>query len=983
MQYQKLSLQDFLSDQTAKNPTQEERQAFYEAINNLLQTDPKESEEHHKNNINEFLKTTFDYEINTKGRIDSAIFVDNAVSVLIEVKALNAPKDAFPTPETLESKAFYESILYYLRESKTHKNNNIKHIILCTLKDFFIIDAKEYERLFGQDKQINKFFKNTEAKAGNNATTEKFYEDIKDYLKEKEGKIAYTHCNLAYAINENETSDENLALIYSLLSPACLLKQKSTIDANVLNQDFYNELLHILGLQEITKDGKVLIVSSDTPNSLLDSITKNFDLDKEAGFEDIFSLITTWNNRILFLRLLESMLLAFQHIQKPFLHIEIIKDFKDLNTLFFDVLAKEEHARIAIPQALKNIPYLNSSLFDKTALEKDGKEIKLLDSKRLALHKYSILKKDATYKDTAELPLLEYLFAFLNAYDFTTTPKDIKNHTKINFDKLINASVLGLVFEKLNGYKEGSFYTPSFITNYMCKDALAKVVLDKFNTAKGYECQNLDELENRIDKDMDLKEANEIFNTIKICDPAVGSGHFLVAALNELILIKFTLGILCDENFKRLKDITLEISNDEIVIIDPDGKVFAYEHPAHENIATHKIQKALFNAKKDLIENCLFGVDINPNSCEITKLRLWIELLKYSYYKDIKNKLLQTLPNIDINIKDGNSLVSNFPIHTQFTIGMSVSFSQNLKKAIDDYKDQVKRYKNNIGDKNQIIKNITEVKAMLETYLIENHPKNTSLKENLRKFIFDYGDGVFDFESPFGMEMIKISRENKYRFTPTLTSLEPKELDKNGEKLLEALKSDFESLESLKFFTIPEDKRKNKPAFEWRFEFPEILDENGDFMGFDLIIGNPPYIRQESIKELKPHLEKNFDIYSGTSDIYTYFFEQGWRVLQAKGRLSFIVSNKWTRAGYGEKLRAFILEHTRLENYVDFNGIKVFDSATVDTSIISFQKSIKHQNTPVEANGGGGIPIPCHHIQAPRSFRYRVRTTPNTPNLSA
>jgi type II restriction/modification system DNA methylase subunit YeeA len=126
-------------------------------------------------------------------------------------------------------------------------------------------------------------------------------------------------------------------------------------------------------------------------------------------------------------------------------------------------------------------------------------------------------------------------------------------------------------------------------------------------------------------------------------------------------------------------------------------------------------------------------------------------------------------------------------------------------------------------------------------------------------------------------------------------------------------------------------------SFEWRFEFPEVLDKNGDFQGFDLIVANPPYIRQERIKDLKPFLEKKYKIFNGTADIYTYFFELGLNLLSKNGVLSFIVSNKWTRAKYGKNLRKMILDETDILQYVNLNKIKVFESATVDTNLISLQ----------------------------------------------
>lgn len=157
-----------------------------------------------------------------------------------------------------------------------------------------------------------------------------------------------------------------------------------------------------------------------------------------------------------------------------------------------------------------------------------------------------------------------------------------------------------------------------------------------------------------------------------------------------------------------------------------------------------------------------------------------------------------------------------------------------------------------------------------------------------------------------------------------------------------AAKKEFKKLKKL-YESIFDLESAN--PFEWRFEFSEVLDEGGNFQGFDLIIGNPPYIRQEDIKELKPNLAKNYKVYKGTSDIYTYFYELGFNVLKQNGVLSFITSNKYTRAGYGEALREFLLKNTTLLEYIDLNGIKVFDSATVDTSILSFEKAKTKDNS--------------------------------------
>lgn len=723
MKYNRISLEDFLGDFNSQiNPSQSQIKTFKEHLATLHKTDPEESEEHHKNEINDFLKNTFAYKINTRNKIDAAIYEDNQAQVIIEVKALKNKAEFPKIPDSLESKALYESILYYLRELHTKGNNNIKHIILCNLNSFYIINAKDFHNCFIDDKKISGFFENTDKKQGNDDTTKKFYEEIAQYLPNLDKEISYTYFELT------NIQDQDIALIYSILSPTFLLKRKSYIDANTLNQAFYDELLYILGLCEKLESGKIIIVPNTAKNSFLSSITQRLSLDKDKDFEKIFSLLTTWNNRILFLRLLESMLLSFKHIEKPFLDAEVIKDFEMLSILFFDVLAKKEEDRGSdIPIVFENIPYLNSSLFDKTTLEKESKDggenkqIQLLVSNPLNLYPKSILKKSPDYKDKSSLPLLEYLFAFLHSYDFTTTPKDIENHTKMNFDKLINSAVLGLVFEKLNGYKEGSFYTPSFITSYMCRQSLEKIVIDKFNTIKNWKCENIIDIKNNIGNNTrDIKEADEIFYQIRICDPAVGSGHYLVSALNELIYIKQSMGILCDEEYGRIDSIELRLDNDEIIITQ-NGKPFSYTIPEAENTTSQTIQKTFFNTKRKIIENCLFGVDINPNSCEITRLRLWIELLKYSYYKDIPNRCLETLPNIDINIKAGNSIISNIDLKTT-----KDSLLKELKKRYND-----KTNLENIGELNKIIQDLeNKLPANIDKYKkAVYHYKNETSKD--------------------------------------------------------------------------------------------------------------------------------------------------------------------------------------------------------------------------------------------------------------
>ncbi|PUD56299.1 class I SAM-dependent DNA methyltransferase, partial [Helicobacter pylori] len=901
-------------------PSKEQLEAFKTAFDAFLETNQQENENHQNDAFNDLLKGVFKYKVKPTKRIDSAILNDkDKVEVIIEFKALKNPNE-FIKKGDLNVKALHESLFYYLIERK-NGNNNLKHLILATIKELYIIDANEFE-VFNKDKEIENAFKNCYDRKGNDTSTKAFYDVCQKRLNELDHSLKYHHIPL---------KKENLALIYQALSPNFLLKIPKYSDANTLNKDFYEELLYILGLEEQNDKGKILIKPSRTQNSLSDALKASYnDLDDE----EVMALLIAWNNRILFLRLLESLLISFKHFENPFLTTENFKDFNALNTLFFEVLAKKNSERLlAIKEnkILEKIPYLNSSLFDQTSLESEGYKIRSLNNEPLEIYPKSVLKKHEEYQKQKDLPLLEYFFKFLRLYKFTTTPKDIKDNTDTSGSHLINPSVLGLVFEKLNGYKEGSFYTPSFITSYMCKESITPIVLDKFNQTYKIECDNLKELKNYLKsyKEGKRKEYLQLLLTLRVCDPAVGSGHFLVSALNEMVLIAYELGLIAS-----LYRHELRLENDEIIIHTPEDKVFNYTIPHSENDPHHHIQKELFNLKKDIIENCLFGVDINPNSCEITKLRLWIELLKYSYYIFEKGKNtnnLETLPNIDINIKCANSLILNFPLNSKLTIGQTLEFSKNLKAEIKEYKNSVMLYKEGLGEKTKILQNIAKLKSLIINYFIEQHQAKRHLKESLKAFISEYGDGIFDISTAFGMEMLKIARhkENNYRFNPTLTKKQPSPIGVEANRLLIKIKECYETLENL----------KNSKAFEWRFEFPEVLNDEGDFLGFDCIIGNPPYIRQEQIKDLKPLLEKQYqDFYNSTADIYTYFFALAYHLLKEKGFSAFITSNKYARAKYGAKLRELLLKKTTIVSYMELNALKVFESATVDTSIIHFIK---------------------------------------------
>src|SRR5690606_32813494 len=157
-----------------------------------------------------------------------------------------------------------------------------------------------------------------------------------------------------------------------------------------------------------------------------------------------------------------------------------------------------------------------------------------------------------------------------------------------------------------------------------------------------------------------------------------------VSALNEMIAIKNDLNILQDRHGRRLKEYQVEVVNDELIVTDEDGELFEYNPSGKES---QRVQEALFHEKQTIIENCLFGVDINPNSVKICRLRLWIELLKHAYYKPGTQEL-ETLPNIDINIKCGNSLIHRFALDADLGPALRKS-----KWNMDSYRLAVQTYR--------------------------------------------------------------------------------------------------------------------------------------------------------------------------------------------------------------------------------------------------------------------------------------------------
>jgi len=860
----------------------------------LAEINDHKNEDDYKKPLTDFLEKGCFY--NGKYRINSSKVNDlvihhdkdekSSIGVIFELKRPTNISEMLSC-DNLNKKALHELVLYYLRERINKNNNQIKYLIVTNINEWFVFDAQVFEKAFiNLEKQFVDFEQHRLVKN----TTDFFYEEIaapaiENAIQNDVLKCTYFDLRDYQTIfqNSDPENDHQLIPLFKILSPEHLLKLPFGNDNNSLNKEFYDELLHIIGLteqkgiiQRKEKNERYIgtlleqiineIISLEKLKQL-NNLSQYGETSEEQLFTIGLELSITWINRILFLKLLESQLVTYHQNDKAYVFLtkDKIKNFSDLNSLFFQVLAYKTEER---DEKLKNerlkqnflrVPYLNSTLFEKTKLENEVIAISNLNSANaLPILKSTVLKNSQGEKRIGELDTLSYLFEFLDAYDFSSEGKEtIQEQNKT----LISASVLGLIFEKINGYKDGSFFTPSFITMYMSREVLRYAVVQKFNQIKDWECNTLNDVYNQI---KDRKEANDIMNNLKICDPAVGSGHFLVSILNEIIAIKSELEILQDKEGKRLKHL-INIVNDELIITDEDGVLFEYNP---NNPQSQRVQETLFHEKQMIIEHCLFGVDINLNSVKICQLRLWIELLKNAYYSQPNQ--LETLPNIDINIQCGNSLISRFSLDTDLKIPL-----QKSNISIHDFKKAFHGYQNarTKEEKNEMAQLIARVK----------HTFRTEISKQLKM--------------PFSNE-----EENALIY---------------------------------------------RNPFEWRFEFPQVLNDNGDFVGFDIIIGNPPYVRsRDLLTNLQDIYKESYKYTQQGFDLATLFIERSLELNNPQGIIALIVTNKIFSARYATILRNNLIIKNKIDKVINlFSG--VFENTPIETSIVimsNINKSILYNN---------------------------------------
>lgn len=471
--------------------------------------------------------------------------------------------------------------------------------------------------------------------------------------------------------------------------------------------------------------------------------------------------------------------------------------------------------------------------------------------------------------------LFENLFSFFGEYNFT-----IDESTPDDLDVGIDPEMLGHIFENLleDNREKGAFYTPKLIVQYMCQEVLIQYL------------------------ELHLGKHEAIANFIRYKDRG-----------NEK----------AKDNFIRNNASQIEKLLDDVKICDPAIGSGAFPMGLLQEIFHAKLAldwtllDKKGEVKRAIIQNSIYGVDKDKGAVDIARLRFWLSLIVDEEVK--KGEKPQPLPNFDYKIMQGDSLLESFK-------------SYSLKYHDIQEEPQQTDLFNTQTQVNLFKKTHTDL-AKLEKDFFD--PKNNHRKEEIRNQI----DALVahSIEQSF-KDLIAEKKKTVISISKNIAPDRSKKAKQ--EKTIATLEAEIEDMQQALKDIKPLLKKDEKPWFMWHLYFKDVFDKGG----FDIVIGNPPYIRQESITDIKSYLEKidgkpNYEVYNSTSDIYTYFFELGHKILkQDKGVFSYICSKKYTRAKYGQNLRKYLLSKTQLSGYVDFNEVQVF-GATVDTSIIFFQKS--------------------------------------------
>ncbi len=354
-----------------------------------------------------------------------------------------------------------------------------------------------------------------------------------------------------------------------------------------------------------------------------------------------------------------------------------------------------------------------------------------------------------------------------------------------------------------------------------------------------------------------------------------------------------------------------------MIVTASDEDIFEYRLTNGAiNKEAQRVQESLFHEKQTIIENCLFGVDINPNSVKICRLRLWIELLKNAYYtKESNYSELETLPNIDINIKCGNSLISRFALDEDLKPSLAKS-----KFNIQSYKSAVQTYRE--------AKNKEEKREMetLISIIKKDFTSELSFRHNVAKSYVKSKTALVKISS-------EINRMKLWKETV------PKKLLDDLEKATKLLNRNEKKIQDIQNNVI------YNHSLEWRFEFPEVLDNEGNFVGFDVVIGNPPYVfggTGNITESMKKFFKDMYVTGSGKINLFTIFIEKSHNLLKNSGAFSFIIPNTFLRVTSYDQSRRFYINNFETFEIADF-GTDVFEDAITTSIVLIAKKGIPNR----------------------------------------
>ena len=462
------------------------------------------------------------------------------------------------------------------------------------------------------------------------------------------------------------------------------------------------------------------------------------------------------------------------------------------------------------------------------------------------------------------------LIHFFSQYNFTIDEND-PDDSEVGIDP----EMLGHIFENLleDNKDKGAFYTPKEIVQYMSRQSIIQY-LKTYITEEQY-ASAIDTLVNtyQVEPILQNKEIasrlTTLLQNVKVCDPAIGSGAFPMGVMNVLFHTRHTL------------------------------HAFADKHGSW-NAA---------QVKREIIQNNIFGVDIEQGAVDIARLRFWLALV-------VDADTPQPLPNLDYKITCGNSQIYRY------------SLDMSIADVFEEY--------NRIGKENALKNNLFWEDFTLDSYkrLVEDYTNEHDNKEALRKKIKEIKDcfkntlAIGDIKRRKAIEK-KIAEYEQISLFGTRKADEDRLGYLSAKNVLKQLQlKESEILNNLKY----------KNSFEWRFEYPQLLDDKGAFVGFDIIIANPPYIKEGRMSKtfFEPYKESPY--YKGKMDIWYLFACNGLDLLNSNGVLCFIATNNWTTSFGASKLREKVIKETRICNIVDFGAVMMFESASIQTMIMMFQK---------------------------------------------